>query len=77
MTANTYSASQREAQQTRSGLKHTDAERTYAGGLGVVPNKRTEPFSREGKRANGVPVMQCAYKGTPLVKLEPLVYKPI
>ncbi len=65
MTANTYSASQREAQQTRSGLKHTAAKRTDAGGLGAIPNKRTEPFSRQGKRANGV----GAYAPTPLARL--------
>ena len=51
MTANTYSASQREAQQTRSGLKHTNAKRAYAGGLGDSPTSGRSRFpARENER---------------------------
>jgi hypothetical protein len=51
MTAHTFSASQREAWQTRSGLGWTDAERTDAGGLGVSPTSKPWPVPRRGNRA--------------------------
>jgi hypothetical protein len=51
MIACTFLASHREAWQTRSGLGRTDAKRTDAGGLGAIPNKRTEPFPRKRERA--------------------------
>ena len=51
MIANTYSASQREAQQTRSGLRHTNAKRTAAGGFGDSPTSGRSRFpARENER---------------------------
>ena len=44
MIANTYSASQREAWQTRSGLRHTGVKRTDAGGLGDSPTSKRSSF---------------------------------
>jgi hypothetical protein len=68
MIACTKIASQREAWQTRSGLKRTTAKRA-AQGFGVPPTSGREPFSQRENGRTAFFYIQCVYAKTSLAKI--------